>query len=248
MGGGGCGRFIPKCSRCITKKIRDAIFGRTKSSGSSVGNMDSYDEDIAEANRVIMVQEALTAFRTRSENACDRLENDVLMESREYLDNLMEFLENINQKSYGGQKLDIKLDRVERDARRTEDTIHGYIKKRIQKRVSLDDDECKKILAMDKGKEKEEAMTDFLNNVLRQALHDLTGEIRKTLNTQLKNIEEQITNKIDSYKILTDDKMAQFKEIESLKDTDEESLAEKVLVLGYKCSLCELGIGVLEEA
>lgn len=251
MGGGGCGRCItkvltPNCGRCISKAIKRIIFGDEETSGS-VGRMDSYDENIAEANMVIMVQEALTAFRTRSENAADRLENDVLRESREYLDRLLDFLGNINENEYGGQSLDLKLDRVERDARKTEDIIHGYIKRKIQKRVSLDDEECKDILKMEKGQEKEKAMTVFLNKIIKEALTGLAGEVKKSLKIQLNNIEDQINSKIEAYKILTKSKLDQFQEIQGIKNKDEKALLEKVYELEYHCALCEVGNQIMEE-
>lgn len=251
MGSSSCGR----CSECSDRHpilSRIPIVGKVfrndaSSTGRLISQEESYNSDNAQLEQTIKVQEALTKFRIKCEKECDRLERDILKDSRNYIDNLIEFIKNINSKTYAGQKLNINIERLEKQNRETEDIIRGYIKKKIQKRVSLDDDECLEILKMDKGKDKKDAMTNFLNCILKDAMNGLSKEIEKTLKKQLENIKDQINARIESYTERANEKMESFKEIEKIKDSDEHELEERIASLEYKHSLCNLGISLLYE-
>ena len=252
MGGsGGGGLFCRKCRDCDHHPIGDflkSLFNRnSSSSGRDISERESYDADNARLEQTIIIQQELTKFRTRCEKECDRLENDVLKDSRSYIDDLIEFIKNINSKTYAGQKLNINIERLEKENRHTEDIIRGYIKKKIQKRVSLDDDECLQILKMDSGSEKGTAMTNFLNSILKEAMKGLSREIEKTLKAQLENIKDQINVRIESYTERSNEKLESFKELEKIKASDEHKLEEGIAGMEYKHSLCSFGLRLLSE-
>lgn len=249
MGSSSCGR----CSECSDRHpilsripiIGNAFKNDSSSSGNAISKEESYDADNAKLDQTVRIQQELTKFRTKCEKECDALERDVLKDSRNYIDNLIEFIKNINSKTYAGQKLNINIERLEKQNRETEDIIRGYIKKKIQKRVSLDDDECLEILKMDKGKDKKNAMTNFLNGILKEAMNGLSKEIEKILQKQLDNIKDQINVRIESYTERANEKMESFKEIEKIKNSDEHELEERIASLEYKHSLCSFGISLL---
>ena len=157
MGGGGC--CIGNC--CVANRVKEffrKIFG--KSSGSSSGgDTESYDRDKADIEMTLRVQQALTDFRTDTQSRSEQLENDIVKESREYLDEFLAELRRYNKIQYGRKRLNLNLNSLERENRKTEDMIHGFIVKRVSKRISLDDAECTDILKMDRGKKKEEAFS-----------------------------------------------------------------------------------------
>lgn len=250
MGGG------RSCAKCDHHPIRDKIGGVFRrifggsSSGTSrrVSREDSYDPDKAMMEETIRIQQELTEFLKKCEGQSDVLERDVLEDARESIDSMMKFLESINEKKYAGQKLNLNLKKIERENNRLiDDTVHGFIKKKIQKRVSLDDSGCLSVLKMSPGSEKEKAMSDFLNEVLKSALDGLVKEIKKSLNKQMESVQEQIEDKITLYTNLSNDKLTSFKEIEKIKNSDEEELEKKVVELAYKQSLCYVGIEEIDR-
>ena len=249
MGSGGCS----KCADCADKHPilgRIPIVGKvfrndTGSTGRIISQHESYDPEKAQLEQTIRIQQELTEFRMKCEKESDDLEKGALGEARKSLDEMIVFLKNINSKIYAGQKLNIDLERLRRNNRQTEDIINGYIKKRIQKRVSLDDDKCLEILKMDKGSQKEKKMTEFLNEVLKEAMYGLSGEIKKSMQQQFDNIEDQISNRIESYTELANEKIANFKELEKIKSSDEHNLEEKIAGLEYKHSLSVLALNML---
>lgn len=245
--GGGCRDCKDRHPILSSLPIVGKIFRNdTGETSRRISRQESYDASTAQLEQTIRIQEELTTFRLKCERESDELEKGALKESRKNLDDMMDFLKSINEKSYAGQKLKINLERLQKDNRQTEDIINGYIKKRIQKRVSLDDDECLRILKMDVGSDKEKEMTNFLNKILQESMSGLIKEINKSLKKQLENVEDQINARIDSYTELSEEKMKAYQELERIKTSDEHELEEKIIGLEYKCALSDLGLDILE--
>lgn len=247
-GGGGGGRL---CGRCgvlgkAVKWIGEKIFGSSKGTGSAISKQDSYDEENAQLSEIVTIQNTLLEFRTRCEKACDSLEEDALLKTRESIDELFDFLKEINDKNYSGKKLGLNLRRLERENRNTEDIIRGYIKKSIQKRVSLDDEECKRILKLPAGAEKEKEMTNFLNTVLKEGLKEVIKRVKKSLKEQYENIEDQIQDRLSSYESMIEDKQKQLHKVADAKEKDEAELENHLMELAYIQSLCSLGLEQLD--
>lgn len=196
-GGGGC----CICNCCIKDCCVVNLIGRIKdffkSSGSSSGgNEDNYDREKASMEQTIKVQDSLTKFRTDTQSRSEQLENDIVKESREYLDEFLADLRRYNKIQYGRKRLNLNLNSLERENRKTEDMIHGFIVKRVIKRISLDDAECTDILKMDRGKKKEEALDAFYKKVLKEAISDLSKELRNSMEKQTDNVEIKFSSEL----------------------------------------------------
>ena len=137
-GGGGC--CIGNC--CVKDCCVINLIGRIKdffkSSGSSSGgNDDNYDREKASMEQTIKVQNSLTKFRTDTQSRSAKLENEIVNESREYLDEFLSELRRYNKIQYGRKRLNLNLNSLERENRKTEDMIHGFIVKRVSKTYKI---------------------------------------------------------------------------------------------------------------
>lgn len=244
-GGGGCciGNIGSRCfgNCCIGKFIRD-IFSKKSSGSSSGGDTESYDRDKADIEMTLRVQQALTDFRTDTQSRSEQLENDIVKESREYLDEFLAELRRYNKIQYGRKRLNLNLNSLERENRKTEDMIHGFIVKRVSKRISLDDAECTDILKMDRGKKKEEALDAFYKKVLKEAISDLSEELKNSMEKQTDNVEDKIQQRIDSIVEICETKSDEFEQIQKVKESDEAKLESEQLRLSYFVALCDYGI------
>lgn len=242
-GGGGC--CIGNC--CVKDCCVINLIGRIKdffkSSGSSSGgNDDNYDREKASMEQTIKVQNSLTKFRTDTQSRSAKLENEIVNESREYLDEFLSELRRYNKIQYGRKRLNLNLNSLERENRKTEDMIHGFIVKRVSKRISLDDAECTDILKMDRGKQKEEALDAFYKKVLKEAISDLSQELRNSMEKQTDNVEDKIQQRIDSIVEICETKSDEFERIQKVKESDEAKMESEQLRLSYFIALCDYGI------
>ncbi len=248
MGGGGGCCICNFCANCcighIIKKIVKGIFGGSSGS-SSGGNTSSYDKNVADLELTVKVQNALTEFREDTRDKSERFENDIIRECREDLDEFLKEIRKYNNIRYGSSMLNINISQLERENRKTEDKIHGYIVKRVSKRISLDDAECLEILKLDPGAEKTRKLDAFYKKVLKEAVNELNDIIRDAMEKQTDIVEDYIQRRIDSILYTYDSKTAEFEKIANVKKFGQAKMEEEQIRLSHMVSLCELALGQL---
>lgn len=196
--------------------------------------------------QTMLIQEALTDFRLDSETQSDNLENEIIKRARNGLDQFLEMLKKQNQKTFAGRKLNLNISAIERDNREMEDMIHGFIKKRVQKEVSTDNEECYKILGMEKGEAKKKAMKKFLDNVTSKAITDLAEELKKVIRRQSENIEDRVQVRIDEIEVSLNDNLKKFDKIKALKESDSAELEAEKLEFSSVSTICSMGMALLK--
>lgn len=248
-GGGFISRVKDSVSNFVSgvKDKVSSFFSSSKSVGSHASREDSYDPEKARMEETIRINKILTDYRLDVESKSDDFERTILKISRNSIDELLAFLKGINNKKYGNISLNLNLDKISRENRKTEDLIHGFIKKRIQKKVSLDDASCLEILRMDAGREKSKAMTSFADSIIKTSIDKLTKSIRESLEEQYDNIITQIENRIENVSYLMNERVSKMKKIENLKYKDEYNLQIEQLELSYMISVCDLIISNTKE-
>lgn len=246
MGGGGGGCCIGNFSCCVGDCCVFNLF-RSKSKGSSSGGRtESYQPNTANLEATLKVQEALTVFRTDTQSRSSKMENEVIKESRQYLDEFLDDLRKYNKIRYGNRRLNINLSHIERENRKTEDKIHGFIVKRVIKRVSVDDDECLKILEMNAGQEKEDRFDEFYKKVLKEAVLELSDELRTNMETQTDNVCDRIQHRIDSIVDVCEAKAEEFDRVRELKECGEAEIEGEQIRLSHFVAMCEFGLSQLD--
>ena len=214
--------------------------------GNSVSRESSYDSEKADLQATVRIQNALNEFKNDSQSRSEILENEVIKESRVCLDEFIEDLKKYNKIKYGKRSLNINISSIEHENRQTEDQIHGFITKRVIKRISLDDSECCNILKMEAGEEKTQKLNDFYMTVLKEAVSELSGLLRDTMEKQTNIVEDKIQQRIDSVVDMCESKTEEFKKIQKMKDVDESKIENEQIKLSHKVALCMYGISILD--
>lgn len=91
----------------------------------------------------------------------------------------------------------IRLSRIERKTRKILSKIEGRIEHEVSRMVSLDNPECKRILAMSSGSRKEEEMTKFFQNALEEALETVCDEIKEMLEEIFEELDEELPGAVE---------------------------------------------------
>ncbi len=219
---------------------------RTSSGSRSGGQTGSYNPNTTNLENTIKVQHALTDFKTDTQERSTQLENKVIELSRKKLDVFIDELRDCNNIRYAGRSLSININHIERENRKTEDTIHGFIVKRVAKRISLDDSECLEILKLNPGKEKEEQLDQFYRKVLKEAVLELSDELRHSMETQTDNVCDTIQHRIDDIVETCEAKTAEFERIRQVKASDGEKIEHEQIRLSHFIALCDYGLSYLD--
>ena len=250
MGGGGCCVRnccvvdLP-CANCgLIRKIAEKLFGSDCCVGNSAKNIGQVDEN-SEIALIAKMQDALAEFKDDTQSRSSEFENEVIAESRKALDEFINELRKYNKIRYGNRCLDININNIERENRKTEDKIHGFIIKRVSKQISFDNEECKEILKMDAGNAKKDALDAFYKKVLKEAVRELSDELQDIMEKQTDNVCERIQHRIDSIVDIYEAKEAEFDSIRKVKEKDEDAVEQEQIRLSHHVALCEYGLAIL---
>lgn len=247
MGGGGC--CVGDCCVVNLASAVNAVkrfFGFGSSGSDSGGRTESYDSEKASLEATVRVQAALTEFKTDTQSRSGKLEDEILKASRESLDSFIDDLKKYNKVKYGNQSLNINIEHIQRENRKTEDLIHGFIVKRVAKRISLDDSECSEILKLSPGKEKTQKLDEFYKKVLREAVSELSKKLREIMEDQTDTVEDRIQQRIDSIVDLCEAKQREFSNMKDIKSKDESEMEQQQMKYSHFIAVCECGLSALD--
>ena len=165
----------------IGRGIQDACAER-------VAGEKSYNKKEANIYTTDRLNEILLSFSEGYFQQATAIEKNCIIMVEDYYDKLIEIVENAPSNAHNIANL-----RALKTGRgRISKTINGGIKEPLSKRMSLDDSECLSILKMDSGNEKKQAMTLFTKKVIKEALNNLSMNVRIALNEKSEDIEDYL--------------------------------------------------------
>lgn len=221
------------------------IFGGSENENSA-GKIESYNSNKAKLEETLAVNKFFTDFRTKIEDTADDLERKAVKNARETIDSVVEYIKKINKKEFSRNALNINVERLLRENRKTEDIIYGSIKRQVQRRISLDDNECEKILEMPAGNKKDSAMNEYCKKVLKESVVDLGENIKKSMHEQIENLSDQINERINLVEYNTAETIKKYNEMKELKVNDENGFIIQVGKLGYEISISKYALSIME--
>ncbi len=149
----------------------------------------SYDSQAADIYSTKRLTEILVSFSDGYLDYADGIEETCIREVENCYDDFIQLLEQAMEE--GANKAGLK--RLKSAKGRIRRTIKGSIRTPLARRMSLDDAECLRILEMDSGTEKRDAMKRFTQRVIREALKNTADQVRLSLDEQLEDIEDYLT-------------------------------------------------------
>lgn len=187
--GRGIGRLIENVGDLVgSEKISD--FGRNiqDACAERVAEEKSYDKKEANIYTTDRLNEILVSFSEGYFQQATAIEKNCIRLVEDYYDKLIEIIENAPSSTHNAANLRA----LKSGKGRISKTINGGIKDPLSKRMSLDDSECLSILKMDSGGEKKQAMTRFTQKVIKEALNNLSQNVRTALNEQSEDIQDYL--------------------------------------------------------
>lgn len=168
-----------KAIKWVVNKVSEKISGER-----------SYEKSSANIYSTERLNEILVSFSEGYYQQATAIEDACIVRVDNYFDNVISLLENTSDEI----KNDVNLRRVKRAKTNIVKRIKGAVKNPLAKRMSLDDAECLRILKMESGNGKKEAMTKFTQKIIGEALQNLSRQVREALDEQMEWIEEFLVN------------------------------------------------------
>lgn len=229
------GRGVEKVGDFLgSKTIREAGRRIQDSCAEKISSEKSYDKREANIYTTDRLNEILVSFSSGYLQQATSIENTCIRMVEEYYDKLILIIENTPGVTYN--KANLKA--LKNGKKRISKSIIGGIKDPLSKRMSIDDSECLSILKMDSGAEKRQAMTEFTQKVIKEALNNLSESVRRTLNDQTDDIKDYLNNILEE----------QEKEIRILKGHFDKMIQDNELEQSDKEKNCVLPLFTLKAS
>lgn len=237
----GAGRLVGRGVEKIgdffgSEKISNAGRKLQEVCAEKVASERSYDKTTANIYTTDRLNEILVAFSEGYYQQAMSIEKQSIKLIEDYYDNLIGIIECTSDDSHSSA--DIRI--LKSSKGRVANKITGAISNPLSKRMSLDDSECLKILKMDSGAAKKNAMTKFSKKIISEALDNLAKNVRVTLNEQTSDIQEYLNgiseNQEKTMKALKEqfDKMVANNELEQ-KDKEKNCVLPLYIIDATDC-------------
>lgn len=163
------------------RKVQDAC-------ADKVAEEKPYDKKEANIYTTDRLNEILVSFSEGYFQQATSIEKTCIKYVEDYYDKLIDIIEKMPSSAHNAANLRA----LKSGKSRISKTIIGGIKDPLSKRMSLDDSECLAILKMNLGIEKKEAMNKFTKKVIKEALNNLSKNVRSALNDQSEYIKDYL--------------------------------------------------------
>ncbi len=197
-----------------------------------------YDDKTVE-NTVNTANE-LAEMRERANREGKELGEEVFQNINIYMNQFLEYLERINQGSYGGKQLNIDMDAINKDVHKMKKTVKEFIGDKINERLVLTDAELTAILEERDDQKRTRKFNDFYVQVHKGAVRDLIDYIQKVIAGEFNMVAMQIRNRLDEVEQSIQEARKSYKDAEQLKKAKSASLAEKQVEAMYRIALAEI--------
>ncbi|MEG0835724.1 MAG: hypothetical protein RR413_09810 [Christensenellaceae bacterium] len=238
------GRGVEWAGKVMNSKTLQ-VFGKgiqkvCAETAKETGNTREYNSETASFEDTQHIAKILADFHDMLEPQAKELEQ----ECREVIDSY--FSELIRSLS-----MLIENKRVDKKLRNRQKTIIGSISNVfgivLSQRVSLADNECKRILEMPQGVKKEEAMSAFGEKVIEEGKSQLCKNVKTSIAELNEEISEELDGIVEKQALLVRTIGTQLDEIIAHRLSSVEDAEAAVLKSAQRLSAAELLLTIVEE-
>lgn len=221
----------------IGKMIADILQNISKTGGNTKSTAEDSSPETIE-----QIADIFWEFKKQVRIKTEEIENIFKQEVESYLEEVKDILIDNQDVT---DKYEIRMNRIERQINQIIPKMIGVIDLELNKKVSLDNSECRNIMKMLPGRKKEEALDTFLSKSLEETLENCCTNLRKNLKEIDEEVNENIVGTIESIKNTIENQKQQLQNINS--ENYVEKSKEIMSNAGYIFNTCELIEKIMEE-
>ena len=195
-------------------------------------------DEVIEINKAfnILLEDLKVDIQKTEDNAIDELSYFF----EEFIDYMQENEEVFTKRGIRVSKIVNKFERVKRKLR-------GELNRKLQKDISLDNVECREILAMRAGEKKKDRMNSFIDTAFEKALQDLIYDIKEEMLDIVEDIEVAMEEGIELTVIQVNEKTVICQQLEESINKDIDKKQEIVVQVVLKLYIAEQVKSIIDE-
>ena len=195
-----------------------------------VNNTVSHAKNIAD-DTVVMKKRARENGR--------KLGQEALTSINAYMDEMMAFLAQYNQKDYGGKKLNLHLDSVKQEIAGLQKEVLDFIGNRMDEKLVETDPELSVILQEWDDDKRKKRFDEYYDRTYRQAVKDLTEKIEEVVGKQFAIVQEEIDARLGEVQQSMNKAMKDYDEAMAAMKKQEELPKEQIKAAEYEIALAD---------
>lgn len=157
-----------------------------------------------------------------------------------FLNQFVSYLWKINDGVYGGKKLNIKMDVIERELHNLENEVTEFVGNRMDERLVLTDPKLSVILANEDDAERKRRFDEFYVTIHRLAVKDLGQEIKTVIAKQFAIVNKEIRDRLDEVDQSMKDALDEYRQAEKMKMEKNDDLSYKQIEYMYRIDLARI--------
>ena len=164
-----------------------ALFKSSKKEEQDIANEESFDKSQANVEDIEKINTLLGTLKNAITADANRLEDQLRLLSGDFNNKIADMLHDMDVNSRNFEQINFKNER----------RIKNIFASEISSKLSLGNSRCLEIFHMSAGESKENAITEFKNKILTNALSTIKDEVCENLQNGLDMMNSTIKNKLE---------------------------------------------------
>lgn len=233
----------PKIPIPIIGKIIEGVVKVGKYAWSIITGKDEKQDEIAnkkglnpeksEANEIAEMNKLLLEYRQNIITAGNDVEREMIVECSMEMQDIMEVFEKFNK--------ELKIARTEsikRKFKHLNSELKGTFADYIEKKISLDNPDCIKVLKLPAGELKNQRLQEMKQNIFIAAKDEMIDKIKYTVSDFSDAVEDSFLDHLDRAEESVEVKKQAFEEMSTANEGNTDNIENVLLRSNYILSVC----------
>lgn len=229
------GNFIGGLLKGIGKVAKYAwsVITGTDEVQDEISKQKGINPEKSNANEIAELNKLLVDYRQNISSAATDMEREMIVECSMMLDEIMELFNEHNKTL----KL-VRSDSIKRKFSRACKDLKGTFASYVEKKFSLDDAECVKILKLPAGDLKNQRLQEMKQNVFIEAGNEVIRRIKDTVDDFMETVEDAFDEHLERSEQVIQDKTEAFEDISKGFDGDSQEFESVIIKSNYMLAVC----------
>ncbi len=193
------------------------------------------------------IADELAEMKDRAHKEGEKIGSEAFSNINQFMSQFISHLKTVNEGQYGGKKLNIKIDNIEREFEKLQQEVTGFIGKRMDDRLVLTDSELSIILEEKDDAERAKNFENFYKKIHEKAVLDLSKKIEEIIAKQFSIVDIEIRNRLKEVDLSTKNALKEYEQAERLKKENSVELSKKDLDFMYKITIADILLNELNR-
>lgn len=199
------------------KYLWNKFRNKTEETSDRISKQGEIKEGKETIDEVIEINKAFNNLLEEVKADIQKTEDSVIEELSYFFEEFIDYMQE-NEKVF--MERGVRVNRIVNKFEKIKRTLYGELSRKIHRDISLDNVECREILAMRAGEKKKDKMNSFINVTFEKALQDLIYDIKQELIDIVEDIEVAIEEGIELIEIQVAEKTIVCQQLEDSINKD----------------------------